>query len=154
MYTVDRAPTRAERYRQILAVLVKHGITAAGSGEASARADQLRSACEELGPTFIKLGQMLATRGDILPPEYRAELEKLQDSVAPLDADFIVSEIENELGEPVNDLFIAFDRAPLASASIGQVHAARLPDGRDVVVKVRKPHVRELIDRDLDILLQ
>lgn len=154
MDTLDRAPSRAERYRQILAVLVKHGIAAAGTGEATARADELRSACEELGPTFIKLGQMLATRGDILPPEYRSELEKLQDSVEPLDADYIVREIEGELGEPVGELFVAFDRTPLGSASIGQVHAARLPDGRDVVVKVRKPNVRELIERDLDILLQ
>ncbi|MBV9271126.1 MAG: AarF/ABC1/UbiB kinase family protein, partial [Candidatus Eremiobacteraeota bacterium] len=154
MDTVDRAPSRAERYRQIVAVLIKYGIAAAGSSESSARADQLRVACEELGPTFIKLGQMLATRGDILPPEYRSELEKLQDSVAPLDSEFIVREIEDQLGQPIDELFISFDRTALASASIGQVHAARLPDGRDVVVKVRKPNVRELLERDLDILLQ
>ncbi len=158
----DSQPTRAQRYREILATLGKHGFAAASAGlrfhangETSTQiARELRLACEELGPTFIKLGQMLSTRGDLLPGEYREELAKLQDSVAQVDPGIIVAEIMNELGAPPAELFAAFDLVPIACASIGQVHSARLADGRDVVVKVRKPGIRALIECDLDILQQ
>ncbi len=156
----ESPPTRSQRYREILAVLAKHGFAAAGAGlrfhangESAAQvASQLREACEELGPTFIKLGQMLSTRGDLLPREYRDELAKLQDSVPPLDPDVIIGEIVNELGAPPALLFTTFDLEPIACASIGQVHRAQLTDGRDVVLKIRKPGVRAIVEYDLDIL--
>ena len=153
-------PTRSQRYREILATLGKHGFAAAGAGlrfrgngETGAHvARELRMACEELGPTFIKLGQLLSTRGDLLPREYRDELAKLQDSVPPIELETIVAAIESELGAPPLEIFAAFDPIPIACASIGQVHRARLTDGTDVVVKVRKPGIRALIEYDLDII--
>ncbi|PZR56759.1 MAG: ABC transporter [Candidatus Meridianibacter frigidus] len=155
-------PTRAERYRQIVAVLAKHGLVAAGaaltksdgSDRAQSRGEQMRLACEELGTTFIKLGQILSTRADLLPPEYREELVKLQDSVPPVETALIEAEIVNELGDTTLKLFENFERTPMASASIGQVHRATLLDGRDVVVKVQKPGVAALAERDLEILNQ
>jgi ubiquinone biosynthesis protein len=162
METIEppKAPSRAERSRQILAVLAKHGFAAAGAGlthrddadRKQSQAEQARMACEELGPTFIKLGQVLSTRADLLPPEYRDELAKLQDDVPALDTAIIESIIEDELGEAPAGLFARFDSTPLACASIGQVHSAELTDGTAVVVKVRKPEIRGLIERDLEIL--
>jgi ubiquinone biosynthesis protein len=101
---------------------------------------------------FIKLAQMLSTRSDLLPEEYRTELAKLQDEVAPLPANAIADVIREDLGESPDKLFAFFDVKPLGSASIGQVHAARLSDGRNVVLKVRKPGVDELVRIDLEIL--
>lgn len=152
--------TRSERSRQIMAVLAAHGLAAATAGvrisrpakRARSRAQEAREACEELGTTFIKMGQLLSTRGDVLPSEYRDELSKLQDSVPPLPAETIEDEIANELGARPQDLYKSFDREPLASASIGQVHLATLHDGRAVVVKVRKPGVRETVELDLEII--
>lgn len=117
------------------------------------RPEHLRTALEELGPTFIKLGQILSTRADLLPPAYQVELAKLQDSAAPLDPRIVVSIVEQELGRPIDLAFRRFDRVPLAAASIGQVHAAELDDGTPVVVKVRRPGVVEQIEQDLQILL-
>jgi len=153
-------PTRAERTRQILAVLAKHGFAAAGAGITTrddgdrmrSQAEQARLACEELGTTFIKLGQLLSARADLLPAEYREELAKLQDDVPPIDTAIVERVIADELGAPPEDLFERFDRTPLACASIGQVHAAQLSDGTSVVIKVRKPEIRGLIERDLEIL--
>lgn len=145
-------PTKAERQRQIMGVLAKHGLAAVGGGGSQFKAVQAREACEELGTTFIKLGQLLSTRGDVLPEEYLVELSKLQDSVPPTETDEIESAIEESLGARPQELFGTFERIPLASASIGQVHAATLLDGRGVVVKVRKPGVKELVEIDLDIL--
>jgi ubiquinone biosynthesis protein len=139
------AISKSERYREILAVLARHGIGVVDDRfikhEAGnrARAEHLRLACEALGTMFIKLGQMLSTCSDLLPEEYRTELAKLQDEVAPLPAKAIANVIEEDLGGPPDKLFAFFDVKPLGSASIGQVHAARLSDGRDVVLKVRKP---------------
>ena len=155
----QRAPTRSERFREIIAVFGKHGLAAAGafrlpSGDrAQSQAEQARLICEELGPTFIKFGQILSTRAE-LPPEYRVELAKLQDAMPPVDTSIIEAEIEAELGAPPQELFAFFDPTPLASASIGQVHAAKLHDGSDVVVKVRKPGVGPIVERDLEILAQ
>lgn len=150
--------TKSERYREILAVLARHGIGIVDdefikheAGD-QVRAEHLRRACEELGTVFIKLGQMLSTRGDLLPDAYRTELAKLQDEVAPVPASIIVAVIREDLGAAPEQLFAHFDVEPLGSASIGQVHAARLPDGREVVVKVRKPGVDELVRIDLEIL--
>src|SRR4051794_18607456 len=137
--------TKSERYREILAVLARHGIGIFDdefikheAGD-QARAEHLRRACEELGTMFVKLGQMLSTRSDLLPDPYRIELAKLQDEVAPFPSTAIADVIREDLGSPPEKLFASFDRNPLGSASIGQVHAARLFDGREVVLKVRKP---------------
>jgi ubiquinone biosynthesis protein len=150
--------TKSQRYREILAVLARHGIAIVDdefikheAGD-QARAEHLRRACEELGTMFIKLGQILSTRGDLLPDAYRVELAKLQDEVAPVPAGAIADVIREDLGSTPEKLFASFDSKPLGSASIGQVHAARLFDGRDVVLKVRKPGVDELVRIDLEIL--
>ena len=150
MQTTERAPSRAERSRQIISVLAKHGLAVAS--HRTMAPIEAREACEELGTTFIKLAQMLAARADLLPREYRQELATLQDDAAPVDAPAIEARIESELGAQPEELFESFERVPIASASIGQVHAVRLLDGRAGVVKVRKPGVRELVERDLDIL--
>lgn len=150
--------TKSERYREILAVLARHGIGIVDDEfikhEAGdrARAEHLRRACEELGTLFIKLGQALSTRGDLVPDVYRKELAKLQAEVVPVPADVITEVIREDLGAPPDQLFASFDLKPLGSASIGQVHGARLSDHREVVVKVRKPHVEELVKIDLEIL--
>lgn len=114
--------------------------------------ERLRMALEELGPAFIKLGQVLSNRKDLLPEELLDELEKLQSDVSPFDFDTVKSIIENESGKPIDDTFNTFIQEPLASASIGQVHKAVLPDGRQVVVKVQRPGIKRIIDRDISIL--
>ncbi len=113
---------------------------------------RLRMALEELGPTFIKLGQILSTREDLLPPSYIEQLALLRDRVPPVPTELIVAEIERSFGRPLEQLFASFDPQPLASASIGQVHAATLPTGTAVIVKVRKPGIAEVIEEDLAIL--
>lgn len=142
------ASGKSERYREIAGVLARHGIGAMGSH----RAEHVRLACEELGTAFIKLGQMLSTRADLLSDEYRAELAKLQDDVPPVDPKAIEDVIVEELGASPEVLFAYFDPKPIGCASIGQVHAARLRDGREVVIKVQKPHVRAQVETDLQIL--
>jgi len=150
--------TKSARYREVLAVLARHGIGVVEDQlikhEAGdrARAEHLRRACEERGAMFIKLGQLLSTRGDLLSEAHRTELAKLQDEVAPLPVKVIAEVIREDLGAPPDQIFAFFDREPLGSGSIGQVHAARLPDGREVVLKVRKPGVDDLVRMDLEIL--
>ena len=157
--TVSEPPrSKDERYREIVATLARHGFGIIGDHFVAddderehSRADRLRQACEQLGPTFIKLGQMLSTRGDLLPEAYRVEFAKLVDACPALPAAVITQVIREELGAEPDAIFASFDAEPLASASIGQVHTARLVDGRDVVVKVRKPGVETLVPLDLEI---
>lgn len=151
------------RSRQIARVLLSHGwnflrnneqpiADATSAVAAPARPLHLRLALEELGTTFIKLGQILSTRADLLPPEYLVELTKLQDSATPVAFEEIHQALVTELGRPVEDMFAQFDPVPLAAASIGQAHAATLWDGTEVVVKVRRPGVVEQVNEDLEIL--
>jgi ubiquinone biosynthesis protein len=114
--------------------------------------ENLRLALEELGPTFIKLGQLLSTRADLLSPDYRAELTKLQDAAPAVPGAVIEEIVERELHTPADMAFATFEVAPLACASVGQAHAATLHDGTDVVVKVRRPNVVEDMGRDLEII--
>ncbi|HEX7236576.1 MAG TPA: AarF/UbiB family protein, partial [Gammaproteobacteria bacterium] len=110
---------------------------------------RLRKALEELGPIFVKFGQALSVRPDLLPPDVAVELTKLQDQVPPFAGEQAAAAIAAAFGRPVEQVFAAFERTPLAAASIAQVHAARLPDGRDVVVKILRPNVGALIQRDV-----
>ncbi len=109
---------------------------------------------DELGPTFVKFGQLLSTRPDIVPADILQELAKLQDQVSPFDYAVVEEVVEQELGLRIDRLFESFESEPIASASIGQVHAAVLPGGRRVVVKVQRPEAARLIRKDLDLLLQ
>lgn len=120
--------------------------------EALRTEQRIRMAFEELGPTFIKLGQVLATRPDLIPMSLVEELRQLQDRVPPFPAEQARAEIERELGRPIAQLFASFEDAPLAAASIAQVHRATLSDGSAVVVKVRRPGLERIIANDLDIL--
>jgi ubiquinone biosynthesis protein len=113
---------------------------------------RLRKALEELGPIFVKFGQALSVRPDLLPPDIAAELSKLQDQVPPFAGEQATAALTAAFGKPVERVFAAFERTPLAAASIAQVHAARLPDGRDVVVKILRPNVGSLIQRDVEVL--
>jgi predicted unusual protein kinase regulating ubiquinone biosynthesis (AarF/ABC1/UbiB family) len=113
---------------------------------------RLASALEELGPCFIKLGQLLSTRPDLLPADYIQALARLQDTIQPVPGERIVQIIESELGAPISQLFQSFDRQPLATASMAQVHRAVLPNGDEVVVKVQRPGVRQRIEIDLEVL--
>ncbi len=119
---------------------------------AGGRGQRLRMALEDLGPVFIKFGQMLSTRRDLLPNDIADELEKLQDEVPPFDRDAAVAIIENSLGAPVTELFESFEAEPMASASVAQVHAATLKTGEEVVVKVLRPGIEKVIKQDLALL--
>ncbi|HVD61254.1 MAG TPA: AarF/UbiB family protein [Gemmatimonadaceae bacterium] len=120
-------------------------------GAASAeKAKEFRERLVELGPAYVKLGQILSTRPDLLPPAYIEELQHLQDSVEPMPLDVVESTIEQELGARIAKLFGDFDPNPLGSASLGQVHAGKLRDGRDIVIKVQRPNIRELLADDIE----
>ncbi|CAG1770260.1 hypothetical protein BAC3_00912, partial [uncultured bacterium] len=116
------------------------------------RAVRLRKVLEELGPTFIKFGQILSVRPDLVPLDLCNELSKLQDHVPPFGYDDARKQIKESLGEYPEELFASFDPAPLAAASLGQVHRAQLETGENVVVKVQRPDIRKMIETDLDIL--
>lgn len=159
---------RFKRYRQIINVMVRNGYgglieslrlrrvyrkTKPPSGALmSPRAKRLRLALEELGPTFIKMGQMLSTRADLIPHDIFHELQKLQDQVPPVAYDDLKEEIEFELKSSIKDIFSEFNETPLAAASIGQVHKAKLKTGEMVVVKVQRPNIKKVVEGDLDIL--
>jgi len=113
---------------------------------------RLRLALEELGPTFVKFGQLLSTRPDIIPKDFIEELNKLQDNVPPLSYKEVEEQIKKELGKPINKIFLYFNKKPIASASIGQVHEAKLKNGKKVAVKVQRPNIEKIIDKDLEIL--
>ena len=113
---------------------------------------RVRKILEELGPTYIKLGQLLSMRHDLIPLEYAAEFAKLQDDVPSFDFEEVELIIKEELGHSIEELFDYFDKKPLACASIGQVHRAKIKNGDDVVVKVQRPGIKEVIESDLDIM--
>ncbi len=169
---LPRAYWSLRRYRQILGVLIKYGfgdlletlkvrhrllgrlprLRALRELEGLSRPERLRLAFEELGPTFVKLGQLLSLRPDLVPPEYSQELTKLQDEAAPFPFVEVQRKIEGQLGRPLPELFSEFAEEPLAAASLAQVHHAILKDGTEAVVKVQRPGVRETIRADLIIL--
>ncbi len=164
----------SSRYRQIVAVLVKHRLNEVirtfgldrflplhmippaypWRADGHTNSQRVRMALEELGTTFVKVGQILSTRTDILPSDFTQELTKLQDSMPPFPPAVIEKAIADELGRPVREIFATFDPDPVGVASIGQVHAATLPDGTEVVVKVDKPGVLDQVKEDLEILRQ
>ncbi len=116
------------------------------------RGQRLRKALEELGPVFIKFGQMLSTRRDLLPEDIADELAMLQDQVPPFPEQQSVAIIENALGKSVTELYASFEASPMASASVAQVHAAKLHSGEDVVVKVVRPDIEPIIRQDLALM--
>jgi ubiquinone biosynthesis protein len=154
--------TRTRRYWQIVRIALRHGLGRflrgrrhLGLESAGARrrlARSVRQAMDEGGVTFVKLGQQLSTRGDVVPPEFADELTMLQDQVAPVPWADVEAVLRAELGRPVGEVFAGIDHTPLAAASVAQVHAARLAGGAEVVVKVQRPGVDAVVDRDLDIL--
>ena len=123
-----------------------------GADTRSPRGQRLRQALETLGPIFVKFGQVLSTRRDLLPPDVADELAKLQDRVPPFPAEVAAAEIERSLGAPLSALFASFEREPTASASIAQVHLAMLSDGREVAVKVLRPGVERAVAQDVALL--
>lgn len=116
------------------------------------RGERLRRALEDLGPIFIKFGQVLSTRRDLMPPDIANELTLLQDRVPPFESELAVKQIEKSLGAHPDQLFASFERTPVASASIAQVHFATLKDGKEVAVKVLRPGMRDIIDHDIGLM--
>jgi ubiquinone biosynthesis protein len=149
------------RLSEIAQVAVRHGFGYLMEGrrhraplEGTARGRHLREMLDELGPTFVKFGQLLSTRPDVVPPDIISELRGLQDDVRSFPYADVERTIREELGQPIERLFTEFDEIPLAAASIGQVHAATLPNGRRVVVKVQRPNAPKQIEADLSLLYQ
>jgi ubiquinone biosynthesis protein len=120
----------------------------------SARGVRLRELLDELGPTFVKFGQLLSTRPDVVPPDIIAELRGLQDDVRPVSFSAVREVVESELGLELEKLFVEFEEHPIAAASIGQVHRAVLPNGDRVAVKVQRPEAPRQIEADLALLYQ
>ena len=131
---------------------IAHGRSRAGQPRRRTGPEHVRLAVEELGVAAIKFGQIVSTRTDLIAPAYQVELAKLQDSASPEPAAVIRDVLVAELGSPIETVFAGFDPQPMAAASIGQVHAATLPDGSEVVVKIRRPGVIEQVELDLQIL--
>ncbi len=171
MRLLARRVRSLQRYRQVVGVLARHGFGSALEYLSVHRrlalpraelqpdieplhspAEHLRLAIEELGPTFVKLGQMLSTRSDLLPEPFIEELRKLQDSVPPTPWSEIRAVMEQELGCPPEAVFQNLDPNPIGSASLSQVHAATLPDGTAVAIKVQRPGIRDIVETDLEIL--
>lgn len=152
---------RTRRYWQIIGVALRNGLgpyirdsrrrTLEDPGGRRHLGVVLRQTLNAGGVTFVKLGQILSTRRDLVPPELVDELSKLQDNAEPLQWRDVEGVLEAELGQRVDEIFETFEKVPLAAASIGQVHAARLRSGADVVVKVQRPGIRPVVQRDLDI---
>jgi ubiquinone biosynthesis protein len=173
--SVGRTYRHANRYIEIIEVLAKHGFAdfisashienAINLGRrlifkdpiqhdtpALSRWERIRLALEELGPTFIKFGQIMSSRSDLLPHELIIELEKLQSNVPCFDADIAIQSIERELGDSLSHIFKEFTKEPIAAASIGQVHKATLHSGETVAVKVQRPGIEKTIKTDLEII--
>jgi len=159
------------RLSEIAQVAVKHGfgyfferhrltdlfpwIGRDGSADVpSDRGRRLREMLDELGPTFVKFGQLLSTRPDIVPPDIVVELQKLQDDVRPIPFADVRRVIEEDLGLTIEQAFLEFDEQPTAAASIGQVHHALLPNGERVAVKVQRPNAPRQIESDIALLFQ
>jgi ubiquinone biosynthesis protein len=156
-------PLNIGRLGEIAQVAVRHGFGyllegrrghARVDGSPTARGRHLREMLDELGPTFVKFGQLLSTRPDIVPPDIIAELRGLQDQVRPFPFSDVERVIREELGQPIERLFLEFDEEVLAAASIGQVHRAVLPNGRRVAVKVQRPTAPATIESDIQLLEQ
>ena len=173
---VNRNIRTIRRYRTILGVLIKYGFghfveqlnidyylelgkrivtrdRMPKELERFSQPQRLRLAMEELGPTYIKLGQILSSRPDLVSVEFVNEFAKLQDKVPPFEFQAFKTTVESELGRDMDILFAQVDSQPLASASIGQVHRARLHDGDEVVIKVRRPGIEKIVEVDLEIML-
>lgn len=162
------AVTHLKRYKEIALLLWKHGrsdlIKQMGADDAidpqevatltegAATPEELADDLEAMGPTFVKLGQVLSSRSDLLPPAYLTALSRLQDKVKPFPYEQVEEIVTRELGVRISKAFTRFDRAPLAAASLGQVHLAALRDGRAVVVKVQRPDIRKQIAEDFEVL--
>src|SRR3954449_9543065 len=164
---ISLKPQHLKRYGQIAALLAKYGrsdiVKSAGleqtlaaeqrvTPEESAKADQLADDLEKLGPTFVKLGQLMSTRVELMPKAYLEELARLQDKVEPFSFDEVEKIVCSELGVRMSKAFSDFDATPMAAASLGQVHKARLRDGRQVAVKVQRPGIRDAMFEDLDAI--
>jgi len=155
LQVLGRTYRHLNRYREVAAILAKHGfgdLLHALKIDDGERPERVRLALQDLGPTFIKAAQYLSTRADLLPEEYLRELVKLQDAVPPFPAATARAVIEEDLGAPISRLYRRFDDRPLAAASIAQIHTAALPDGREVVVKVRRPGISRVVAVDLEIM--
>jgi ubiquinone biosynthesis protein len=151
-HDLDEFVRATHLYRPLLVVSFLQPSTWFARARGGSRGERLRLALEELGPLFVKFGQALSTRPDLLPSDLAGELAKLQDRVPPFDGATARVAIERSLGKPVGELFASFDEQALAAASIAQVHAATLKDGREVVVKVLRPGMAQVIRRDLEVL--
>ena len=164
---ISLKPQHLKRYRQIAWLLLKYGrsdlVKQTGLTEAlaaeervtpkeAAKAEELAADLEKLGPTFVKLGQLLSTRVELMPPAYLQALERLQDKVEPFGFDQVEKIVTSELGVRISRAFSDFSVQPIASASLGQVHLARLRDGRPVAVKVQRPDIRDALIEDLEAL--
>ena len=134
------------RFGEIVAILSRHHVVKGLTPE------ELRAIFEELGPTYVKLGQLLSTRSDILPESYCQELARLRTDVAPMSIEAVREAVEAEYKLPSGEVFRSIDPKPLGSASIAQAHLAVLPDGRRVVIKVQRPNIRETMERDIQLL--
>lgn len=160
--------TRLGRLREITAVMARHGFAPAlrrmplvrslipEADDAPSKkpaADRFAAMLEELGPTFVKLGQILSTRADLLPAPFIVSLSRLQDQVPPFSFADVRAQLERSWGKPVNEVLASIDETALASASMAQVHAATLPTGEDVVVKVQRPGIEEQVKRDAEMLV-
>jgi ubiquinone biosynthesis protein len=164
---ISLKPQHLNRYRQIAWIFMKYGrsdlVKSSGLGEAleaeqrvapaeTAKANELAGDLEKLGPTFVKLGQLLSTRVEMLPPAYLEALSRLQDKVEPFGFAEVEKIVNTELGVRISKAFSEFESEPIAAASLGQVHRATLRDGRPVAVKVQRPQIREQMVEDLDAI--
>ncbi len=174
MFSSGRSIRHLQRYTEIATIFARHGFgflfnrqeirprpwlrlpwRSPQTSEPSQPDDlavHFRLALEEAGPTFVKFGQILSTRADLLPPSFITELSKLVDSVSPEPWELMHALLRRELGRPPEEIFASIDPQPMATASLSQVHAAVLPDGQEVVIKVQRPNITSVIDTDLEIL--